>query len=187
MSNISALLGFRPMGRLNGGPFGVSEYGKPATDSNYAIYIFDIVYGVASSLAVAAGGNPAPGVQSGQNGTPGTTAWLGASLNYGALSTASLHYVTDEPEVIYTTTFDDTTNATAASYASKNANIKLAAGSSTTHISKFAVDHTTTATTSTLDLKIIAISNISPNAEGANAMLEVLINKSERAGGTAGQ
>jgi hypothetical protein len=49
-----------------------------------------------------------------------------------------------------------------------------------------AVDSATIATTSTLDLRILKVSTISPNAEGDSAILEVLINKHQFGLQTAG-
>ncbi len=66
MANPTTLFGFRPIQLQSGGPFGVSEYAKPATDTAFAIFMFDLVGKVASAGAPPTGqGNPVPGVQSG--------------------------------------------------------------------------------------------------------------------------
>lgn len=185
MANVNHPFGFRPVARLNGGPFSTSEYGKPATDTNYAIFKYDLCIPAASSVASAAG-NPAPGVASGRSGTPGTSPLLGSSLNYGAISTDTLHYVTDEPEVIYIAQLDDSTSTSVASHATKNANYLGAAGDATTKLSKFTINHTGIATTNTLDLHLIRISNIVPNAEGAYGIFECIINRHARSPQVAG-
>lgn len=187
MANINSPFGFRPINNLAGGPYAVNEYAKPASDTNDAIFMFDLVGKAASSGAAPTGlGNPAPGVQSGQNLTPGTSLWLGASLNYGAVSTLTYHYVTDQPDTVYIAQVDATTSITVASHVGKNANVLTTAGSATTKQSAMSVNHSGIATTSSLDLRIRAVSNISPNAEGVFAIVEVTINKHENGLQTAG-
>lgn len=187
MSNVNNVFGFRPIGLIGGGPYAVSEYAKPASDTSYAIFMFDLVGKAASSGASQTGqGNPVPGIQSGQALTPGTSLWLGASINYGVISTLTYHYVVDEVDAIFIAQVDATTSITAASHVGKNANVLASAGSATTKQSAMSVNHTGIATTSTLDLRIRAISNISPNAEGVFSIVEVTINKHQLGQGTAG-
>jgi|HubBroStandDraft_1064217.scaffolds.fasta_scaffold416202_2 hypothetical protein len=187
MANPNSPFGFRPIGRLGGGPIGVSEYAKPASDTNYAIFMFDLVGKAASSgLPPTGQGNPAPGCQSAQNLTPGTSLYLGSSINYGAISTLTMHYVTDEIDMVYIAQVDAVTSITAAADAGKNANVLTTAGSATTKQSNMSVNHTGIATTSGLDLRILAVSNLSPNVEGVYAIVEVLIMKHALGQGTAG-
>lgn len=188
MANPNNPFGFRTMlTTMSGVPPRVAEYGKPSTDGNFAIFQNDLVQKAASSVAVAAGGNPAPGIQSAANGTPGTTLYQGVSLNYGALSTATLHYVVDEPMCIFMAQVDSTTNITTASHAGKNANALCStAGNALTKQSAMSVNHSTIAGTAGLDLRILRVSNLQPNAEGIFAIVEVIILKHELAQGTAG-
>ena len=174
--------------RLGGAPWATQEYGKPASDAN-AIFMFDAVKKVtgAVTLAESPTGYNLPTIQTGYQGTPGTTLWQGVSLNYGAASTATPHMVTDEIDVIYIGQAKTGTSIATGSHIGKNANISLTtAGSTTTRQSGMSVDGATIATTATLDLRISRVAMISPNAEGDSAILEVLINKHELGQQTAG-
>lgn len=175
----TSCFGFRPIIRMGGAPFSVTEYGKAAADAN-AIYAFDLV-------GHLTGGTPFPmpengnfnlsRIQDGSQLTPGTSLWLGASLTYGAASTGTVHPVTDEIDVVYMARCYGSVGATTATGAGLNANVKLVTGSSTTKMSLSGVDDSGIATTSSLDLRIQKISTISPNLEGVNAVVEVTINK----------
>ena len=187
MANPTTLFGFRPIQLQSGGPFGVSEYAKPATDTAFAIFMFDLVGKVASAGAPPTGqGNPVPGVQSGQALTPGTSLWLGASLNFGLISTLTYHYVVDEIDAVYIAAVDAVTAITVAAHVGKNANVLPAAGNALSKQSQFSVNHTGIAATAGLDLRIRAVSNISPNTEGVNAIVEVMILKHALGQGSAG-
>ncbi len=188
MANPNNPFGFRPMIRLGGSPFAIQEYGKPAADAN-AIFAFDLV-GYLTGTPFALPENPTynlPRIQAGSQLTPGTSLWLGASLSYGAASTGSVHPVVDEPDVIFIAQGDSTTPITTASHAHKNANVSIATGGSTaTKQSGMQVNTSSIATTSTLDLRINRVAMISPNVEGTNAIVEVLINKHALGQQTAG-
>lgn len=188
MANPNNPFGFRPIIRMGGSPFSVTEYAKPSTDAN-AIFMFDILKKVTGGVALPESpqGYLLPTVQTGYQGTPGTTLWQGVSLNYGAASTATVHSVCDEPDVIFIGQCKTGTTVATASHIGKNANISTTtAGSTTTKQSGLAVDGATIATTSTLDLRILRVAMIVPNAEGDSAILEVLINKHELGLQTAG-
>ena len=177
MANPNSPFGFRPVSRVGGGPWSINQYGKPSTDGNYAIFVNDMCQKAASSVADPTGaGNPMPGVQSGANGSPGTGPWLGPSLNWGAISTATPHYVADEADLIMIAQTDGTTSITTASHVGKNANILLTAGSATTKMSQHTINHTGIATTNSLDFRLIAVTNEQPNAEGVYAIVEVVCN-----------
>jgi hypothetical protein len=188
MSNANNPFGFRPIMRLGGAPYSVTEYGKPSADTN-AIYAFDLV-GYLTGTPLALPENPnfnLPRIQTGYQLTPGTSLWLGASLAYGAASVGSVHPVTDEPDVIYIAQAKTGTVISTASHVHKNANVsQTTGGSSTTKQSGLAVDSGTIATTSTLDLRIQKVSMLSGNAEGDSAILEVTINKHAMGLQTAG-
>jgi len=179
MANPNAPFGFRPIARMGGSPFSLQEYGKPAADAN-AIYNFDLVgYATGTAISLPESTNyKLPQIQTGYQLTPGTSLILGASIGYGAASTATVHNVADEPDVIYIAQCKTGTTISTTSHAHRNANFSTTtAGSSTTKMSGLAVDGATIATTSSLDLRIHRVAMISPNAEGDSAILEVTINK----------
>ena len=187
MANSNNPFGFRPIGRIGGGPYSVTEYAKPATDVSFAIFMFDLVGKVATSgLSPTGLGNPLPGVQSCQGITPGTGLYLGAALNFGAIGTLTPHYVTDEVDMVYIAMVDAVTAITVAAHVGKNANVLPGTGNARTKQSTATVNHTGIAVTAGLDLRIQAVSNISPNVEGVNAIVEVVILKHQLGQGTAG-
>jgi hypothetical protein len=180
MPNPNAPFGFRPITRLGGLPLSLTEYAKPATDAN-AIFAFDLVGFKSSGTPPALPENGAftvPVIQTGYQLTPGTSLWLGASLGYGAASTATVHPVVDAVDTVFITQCSGATVITNTSHAHKNANVSVVtAGSTTTKQSAQQVDSATIATTSSLDLRIIRVAMLGKNAETANAIVEVTINK----------
>ena len=187
MANPNNPFGFKAISRASGGPLATRQYGKLGTDAT-AIFAADMVFKATGSVADPTGlGNPMPGCTSAQGATPGTTLYLGASVNYGAASAATPQYVFDDLDVIYIAqAAGATTSVTTASHAGKNINLKSGTGNALTKQSTMGVDITTVATTQGLDFRIIRISNISPNAEGAYAICEVMLLKSELGQDTAG-
>lgn len=187
MANNNNPFGFRPIIRAGGAPFSMTEYAKPASDS-HAIFMFDIVNKVTGAVALPENSTyNLPTIQTGYQGTPGTTLWQGASLSYGAASTATVHPVADEIDCLFIGQCKTGTTISTSSHVGKNANIsQTTAGSTTTKQSGLTVDGATIATTSSLDLRIQRVAMISPNAEGDSAILEVLINKHELGQQTAG-
>ena len=137
MANPNSPFGFRPIIRMGGAPFSLNEYGKPATDPN-AIFAFDLLVKVAAAtpLPEAPLAYNLPACQTGYQGTPGTSLWLGASMAYGAPSVASVHPVTDEPDVLYITQASGVTSITTAAHVGKNTNVLLTtAGNTSTKMS----------------------------------------------------
>ena len=189
MPNPTALFGFRPIIRIGGSPFSLTQYGKAAADVN-PIYAFDLVGHLTGGVPFPLPENPTYNlsrVQDGSQITPGTGPWLGASLAYGAASVGSVHPVADEIDCVFLCRAG-TTNAamTTANCAGLNVNVKLGAGSPLTKMSAQGADDNTFAATNTLDLRIQKISMISPNVEGPNTMLEVTINRHAMAQLSAG-
>lgn len=180
MANPNNPFGFRPIIRMGGSAFSVQEYGKAAADAN-AIFCFDLVGHLTGGTPFALPENPSYNlsrIQSGSQLTPGTSLWLGASLTYGAASVGTVHPVCDEIDCLYIAQCSGATSITTASHAGQNANVKLTvAGSTVTKQSGEQVDSATINTTSSLDLRINRVAMIVPNLEGANAIVEVLINK----------
>lgn len=188
MANTNSPFGFRPVIRAGGSPFSTVEYAKPASDVN-TIYQYDIVNKVAGAVTLPESptGYKLPTIETGYQGMPGTTLWQGASLNYGAASTLTVHMVADQPDVIFIGQAKTGVVIATAAHVGKNANISQStAGSTTTKQSGMAVDSGTIAATASLDLRITRVAMISPNAEGDSAILEVLINKHEFGQQTAG-
>jgi hypothetical protein len=179
MANPNNPFGFRPIIRLGGSAFSVTEYGKPSGDAN-AIYAFDLVgFNTGAPYALPENANfNLVRIQTGYQLTPGTSLWLGASMTYGAASTGTVHPVTDEPDVLYIAQCDGSTSISTQSHSHKNANVSTSqAGSTTTKQSGLQVSSSSIATTSSLDLRIQRIAMLNSNAEGANAIVEVTINK----------
>lgn len=178
MANINAPFGFRPIIRQGGAPFSLTTYGKPASDTN-ALYAFDVVKKVSGKVALPESSSYyLPTIQTGYQGTPGTTLWVGASISYGAASVLTVHPVCDEVDLILMAQCKTGTTIATDTHVGRNANLSTTtAGSATTKQSGLAIDGATIATTSTLDFRILRVSTISPNAEGDSAILEVTINK----------
>jgi hypothetical protein len=180
MANNNYPFGFRPIGRVGGGPVSLSEYGKAAADT-HAIYSFDLVGHLTGGTPFALPENPTYNlsrIQSGSQLTPGTSLWLGPTMNYGAASVGTIHAVYDNPDLIMIAQAGNGATAmTTAGAAGLNANVYQGVGSATTKQSAFVVDSGTVAATSSLDLRIRQIAMIVPNVEGAYAILEVTINK----------
>jgi hypothetical protein len=187
VANSNSPFGFRPLIRMGGSVFSIQEYAKPATDAN-AIYSGDLVNKVTGAVAMPERADlNLPTIQTGYQGTPGTTLWQGVSATYGAASTLSVHPVFDQPDIIFMVQGKTGTTYSTNSHVGKNANMSTTtAGSTSTKQSGMTLDGATLNTTSSLDLKTVKISTISPNAEGANAIFEVLINKHEFGLQTAG-
>jgi predicted alternative tryptophan synthase beta-subunit len=125
-------------------------------------------------------------IQAGSQLTPGASLFLGVSLTYGAALTASVHPVTDEIDVIYIAQCSGAVLITTATAAGQNANALVPAGNLLTKQSAHQVNSATIAATAGLDLRIQRIAMIVPNLEGANAIVEVSINKSAQGQATAG-
>ena len=187
MANRNNPFGFRPIVRLGGGPFSVTQYAKAAADAT-AIFMFDLVGHLTGGTPLPLAENAAYNnsrIRAGSLLTPGTSLFLGASLTFGAASTGSVHPVTDEVDVIYIAQCSGALAITTASHAGLNANVLVTAGSALTKQSAHQVDSSTILGTSSLDVKIQRIAMITPNLEGANAIVEVTINKHANGQATA--
>jgi len=179
--------GFRPIVRLGGGPYAVTQYAKAAADAT-AIFMFDLVGRIVGGVPLPLAENPTYNqsrVQAGSLLTPGTSLYIGSSLTYGAPLTGSVHPVTDEVDVIYIAQCSGATSITTATAAGQNANALLTAGNTLTKQSAHQVNSATIAQTAGFDLRIQRIAMIVPNVEGANAIVEVTINKHANAQASA--
>jgi len=186
LANVNYLFGFLPIGRDGGGPLAAQQYCKVAAHTQ-ALFNGDIVSKSAVSAPAHDSGINVPGVTSLQNGTPGTTLWLGANLNYGAPAAISFHWVFDTPDTIYIGQSSDSTSMTQASHAGKNVPFTTGAGNSTTQKSTmgFTLGSATTSI-SGMDARLLRLHMAVNNAEGAYAVCEVMIIKSGKAQGSVG-
>jgi len=186
VANPNNLFGFKPVSRESGGPFFTRQYGKAVGDAT-AIFMNDLVLKAATSVPDPTGqGNPAPGVTSAQNATPGTSLYLGSNVNYGAASTATMQYVVDAIDAVFIAQVQTGLSVTTAADAGKNADLLSGTGNALTKQSTMGIAEASIATTAGLDFRIIRVSNISPNAEGSFAIVEVTILKHALGQGTAG-
>ncbi len=160
------------MRSVDGGQCQVREYTKDVSQAT-AIFIHDLV-------TREADGNIAPG------GTPGTTLILGASLNHGAALTLSTHLVIISPGAIYEAQDNNDTDGVAAADLGQNSNVEYNTGGALTLLSGHEIDESSLNTTSTLDLKLLGLLTVPDNAHGANARIEVMINKHQLGQGVAG-
>ena len=186
MANTNLLFGFLAIGRDGGGPLAAGQYAKVAGHTQ-AIFVGDIVSKSAVSAAAPDAGLPIPGCTSLQNGTPGTTLWLGSSINYGAPATITDHWVFDTPDTVFIGQSSDSTNITVAAAAGKDAPFTTGAGNATTLKSTMGFTGGSLATSlSGCDVRVLRLHNRVGNAEGAYAVVEVLIIKHAKAQGSAG-
>ena len=156
--------GFQTLGRtLGGGPPVIEEYTKDAVQAT-AIFRNDLV-----SLETDA--NIAPG------GTPGTTRYLGATLNPGGANKKTTHLIVISPDALYEAQDNNDTDGAAAGDIGANANAEFNAGNVNTDVSGHEIDESTIATTATLDLRLHGLLLAPNNAFGSFARVEVTLNK----------
>lgn len=199
MPNPNAPFGLSPVEYLNGSTWSgqARRYFIPASDTNaYAI----------GDPVVLAGSADARGVPSIVLATPGA-ALLGAivgagGFTYGGMSadptnlnttvvpaTKTRGYyvlVADDPNIIFEVQEIGTGTPLAAADTGLNANLVAAANSG--YLSGWVLTNTTEATTATLDVKLLGLSQRNPNNEfGAFAIWNVLINNHVYRPGAAGK
>jgi hypothetical protein len=171
LANINNPHGLRPIGTIHGGGFEVEEFQK-AVGYATAIFIFDAVNRVADGSIEA-------------SATPGATNYSGVALNFGAASTATSHLVITDPLCLFEAQDDGGAGILAVDLG-LNANLVLTAGDATTQQSKHQIATATAAVTATLDVKLRRLFNVPNNAHGANARIEIQINKHRMTAGVAG-
>ena len=188
MANPNNPFGFRPVIRQGGSPFSVREYGKAAADPN-PIYTFDLVGHITGGVPPALPENQnytLSRIQDGSQLTPGTSLWLGPTFSYGAPSQATVHAVCDEIDVVMIAQVSGAAAVTNANSANLNANVLNSAGNTLTKMSQMQVNGAGIAATAGLDLRILRVAMITPNLEGANAIVECFISKHAYTPGAAG-
>ncbi len=194
MANVSRVNGLSVVKNLIGGASTgqVNQYFIPSGNATN-VFIGDAVKADATGDTVAAGGL-ALGVQS-VVPAAATDAILGVvvgfatnplNLNtpqYRAASTGRYVLVSDDPNQIYEV---QTSNGTlGVADVGLNANIAVAAGSTTVGTSGYTLDVATAAVTATLPLRIVGFSQRVDNEPGnANAKVLVKINNSQLGSGT---
>lgn len=182
MANLDRVNGFRPVKHKTGAPYNgqTSLYFIPSSDST-AVFVGDMVKlaGSASTdgyptVAQAAAGDAIIGCVTGFVVDP-------TNLNtpqYRAASTNRYVRVADARDLIFECQADDVGSTIAAADVGLNAELTVAAGSTTTGASGMELDSSTKATTATLALKIVGVVNRPDNELGsANQKVLVTINK----------
>jgi hypothetical protein len=103
--------------------------------------------------------------------------FLGASLNFGAASTLTNHFVPyADARTVFVAQEDSDGGAIAAASEGLNATIIVADANTTTGLAQSEIDSSTVATTSTLDVRLLEIAPYANNAQGTNARWFVYIN-----------
>lgn len=190
MANVNMPMGLQPVRYLNGSPWNgqATRYCIPSTDGT-AYYLYDPV--------THAGSADANGVATVSIGVAGA-AILGSivgvevagdnlEIKYIPATKTRDYYVfvADDPNIIFE--MQESGTAMAAADVGLNANFVIAAPSSTVSPSATAIDNSTKATTATLNLKLLGLSQRVDNAFGTSAKWLVLINNHQfKSGGTLG-
>lgn len=174
MANVNNPYGLKPLmrGRAGGCPV-LEPYAKDAAYA-YAIYRFDPVTELAGYIQ-----GPANGI------TPGTTRYRGVSMDFSLASTGQggpsanpAMLVMDSSDAVFESQEDNSggSNVVQAKLG-YNANLTTTAGDATLKQSKVQISGTSINTTSSLDVRILALVGDPTNAFGAYARLEILFNK----------
>jgi hypothetical protein len=189
MANTNTPRGLVPLRDAAGTPYNgsVEMFYVPASDGT-ALYIGDPVVkngsadaaGVAGVVMATAGG-AITGVVQGfmPNGTVDMA-------GYRAASTAAYVLVCTDPDLIYEIQEDGVGGQLAAADIGLNADFIVAAGTAYNKRSGTMLDSSTKATTATLPLKIVGLSQRPGNDFGAYAKVLVKINKSTEANASVG-
>lgn len=193
MANNDNAFGLKPVSYKDGATWDgkVTPYYLPA-DYATAVFIGDCVLKTGTSNAVAVQdykiGTLTAVNKAGASGfitgvVVGFSSETDESPVYGAASTARVAYVVDDPRVVFSVQCDGTL---AVENVGLNADRTVAGGSTVTNDSNDELDISSVATTSTLQLKILGLSNIEENEIGAAANADVIINAHTEANNTAG-
>lgn len=181
MANVDAPRGLRPVKHLDGSPYNgaANLYYVPSSDST-AIFLGDAVKSAGSadadgvpSIAQAAAGDALLGV------VVGIKPVTDESLNYRAASTERYVFVADAPDLVFEVQEDSDGGALAAANVGNNADLVVGTGSTTTGTSAMEIDSSTAATTSA-QLRLLQYVQREDNEIGANASWLVSINEHER-------
>lgn len=197
MANVNAPAGLAPVGYMSGAPWNgqLNRYYIAAADTNaYAIGDPVTLSGSADAKGVAGvtlmtAGAGFVGVVMGMGGIAyggmsGDPDSLGLTVIPATKSKAYYVLVCDDPNVIYKVQEIGTGTALAAAAVGLNCN--LVAGANNGYVSGWLLDNTTEATTNTLDVKLLGLSQEPNNDFGAYAKWLVLPNNHLYRGGVTG-
>ena len=190
MANVDSPFGLRPVRYLNGAPWNgqVQRYLLDSGDGT-ATFIGDLVTlaGSAGAQGSFVNGIPTSGMPTIAQSVANTGPHLGVVVGFEVLqtnletrhrlaSTSRVALVVDDPNVIFE--IQEVSGGTAFTVAEVglNANVIVAAGSTTTGLSGMELNNSGEAGTVTLDLKILRLALREDNAIGEHAKWEVLIN-----------
>jgi len=193
MANIDAAFGLRPIAKVGSAPGGTTGTTKYSIADNQGTAIFTgdpVKYKNDGTVEVATAGDASCGVFMGCFYTDPTTSKPTFRNNYpdGLAATDAIAFISDDPDQLYIAQ-QDGADITAVDLGN-NANMVMAAGSTTTGMSKAEIDSSTAATgNATFMLKIMDFYDTPSNdASAANSVLVVKINNHELGAstGTAG-
>lgn len=180
MANADRVNGLRPVKHLDGSPYNgaANLYYVPSSDST-AIFVGDAVKSAGSadsdgvaSVAQAAAGDAIRGV------VVGVKPVTDESTIYREASTERYVYVADAPDLVFEVQEDSTGGALAASSVGLNADVVVASGDTATGTSGMELDSSTAGTT-TAQLRIMGYVQRPDNEIGDNAKILVAINEHE--------
>ena len=195
MANTNAPFGARPIRHKSGAPYAGQQTLYYYTGSN-TLYIGDPVLVTGSGNSTNYYGYPAGSLATVDIATAGNGNYLSgfitgffaedfSSKTYGVASANRGIYVCDDPEVIWEIQDDGVTTST-SSFNSANGNLAAGGGGSVyTNLSSWVLN-TTTATTSTSQVKILRMSKRTNNALGQYAVWEIMVNLHTNTALTAG-
>ncbi len=180
MANANVAKGLQLVGHINGLDPQIRTYYKPS-GLGTACFIGDPIKsggsadaaGEYADIALCAAGDKIRGVIVGFEPVWGTP-----SLGYSAASTACYVRVCDDPGALYVVQEDSIGNTIAATMIGENADIIVAAGSTTTGYSGVMLDSSTHVTT-VLPLRILGVLPKPDNLIGTNAKILVMLNDTE--------
>lgn len=169
MANTSVVRGFEPVEKFDGTPYNgkVHAYLLPASDAT-ATFIGDLVKITGGAAVVtltdsAFRGQALPKVaQAAASATTAVGVVVGFEVNkdnlnnlYRAASTQRVVYVCDDPNMVLSAQEDGDTTPIAIANATKNIDIVVGSGDTTTGLSGMQLDSSTVATTDTLPVKLL--------------------------------
>ena len=193
MANVDAAFGLKPIRHVSGAPYnGATRPYYVSASYATALFIGDPVIKVSSgsnaaTITVPGIGEMPPGtlpaIEVGAAGGPFTGVIVGFAAVDGSLntikspaSTEAVAFVADDHDLIFTIQEVSGGTALAAADVGLNASVVAGAGSAATGHSGYELDNSTENTTAGLELKIIALHNVTGNAIGEHAVWEVKIN-----------
>jgi hypothetical protein len=193
MANSNRPVGLAPVKHLNGAPWNqaVTTYVILAADT--AVYgIGDIVKTFAGGTSAASGVNPmgVPAVTKAAAGELGRGVIVGVQMDIDDFAVEAIPstkgrdyyvFVVDDPSVVYSVQANNSTTFPTADL-NANANIVVAVPSGISPFSGSMLDAASTATTSTLQLKILGMDPFPGNDLSANTKLLVTLNASDLTG-----